>query len=237
MCRFPILAIVVTIVVGALYLPAMGNVTDEYCNQTYVSFTFDDGFDTVMDANEILLKYGYKGTAFITTELIGVDGHLSADQIKYLYISGWEIGSHTVTHPDLTAVDHDQMVNELELSKKTLEDMGITVHSFASPYGKYNSDTIDEIANYYTIHRTGDGIYNTIPVEDMYHIKAFEVKQNTPVEDIKQMVTYANDKHLWLVLIFHKIDDTSEYGYSKDKFEEVVEFVREMDYTNSKMVL
>lgn len=235
-CRFPILALVVTAAFGAIYLPQYMN-TETYCNQTYVSFTFDDGYDSIMLADSILAKYGYDGTAFITTDQIGIRGHLTQEQIKYLSLSGWEIGSHGKTHSDLTQIPIADAEYELKYSKESLDAFGLTVVTFASPNGKYDTNTLNLIKKYYSAHRTGEGIYNNIPISDPYKIKAFEVKQSTSVEELKQMVTYAKENKLWLVLIFHKIDDTSDYGYSLKKFEDIVKFVRESNYISEDILV
>ena len=81
-------------------------------------------------------------------------------QLKNTY--GWEIGSHTVTHPYLATSDPDdqplpipfsQVVQELEQSKTNLAAQGINSTAFASPYGDYNMPVLAEIAKNYSSQR------------------------------------------------------------------------------------
>ena len=52
-----------------------------------------------------------------------------------LAAAGWEIGSHTMTHPLLTLVDGDRLRDELEGSRETIERHLGSCTSLAYPYG------------------------------------------------------------------------------------------------------
>jgi peptidoglycan/xylan/chitin deacetylase (PgdA/CDA1 family) len=57
---------------------------------------------------------------------------------------GYEIGSHTVHHPDLTRIDALRARKEIDCSKKTIEDrIGKTVQCIAFPYGRFHGGVID----------------------------------------------------------------------------------------------
>lgn len=122
-----------------------------------VAVTFDDGFRSVVDdAFPILAHYGVPATMFVVTEFVGADAPLawsgidhwvespsvselkpvSWDDLRQLAAAGWEIGSHTCTHPHLTQCDGDTLVRELRDSKQRCErDLGIPCSSLAYPYG------------------------------------------------------------------------------------------------------
>jgi len=69
---------------------------------------------------------------------------LSWDQIREMHAAGIEFGSHTITHPILSRIPHDEMLKELRESKQLLTDyLGNAIISFAYPNGKtpdYNDD-------------------------------------------------------------------------------------------------
>ncbi len=68
-----------------------------------ITFVFDDGNDTdYLLGREIFLEQGAVACSAITTDWIDTPGHLSVDQIRGLRDAGWEIMSHTVSHPKLT---------------------------------------------------------------------------------------------------------------------------------------
>src|SRR5213594_5042312 len=62
--------------------------------------TFDDGgvsyYTVVADRLEAL---GWRGHCFVTTDVIGRSGFLTADQIRELDARGHVIGSHSASHP------------------------------------------------------------------------------------------------------------------------------------------
>ncbi|MCB0830963.1 MAG: polysaccharide deacetylase family protein, partial [Solirubrobacterales bacterium] len=92
-----------------------------------------------LDAMPILEKQGWGGLLNLKSE--GSD--LSSKQVRKMYMAGWEIGSHTITHPDLTTVDAATLEHELVGSKTQLErDLGIPIVNFCYPAGQYN----DEVA-------------------------------------------------------------------------------------------
>ena len=54
-----------------------------------------------------------------------------------------EVGSHTVTHPFLSALPVSSQRDELQRSKAELEEiLGYSVRSFAYPHGSYSTDTL-----------------------------------------------------------------------------------------------
>ncbi len=64
-------------------------------------------------------------------------------QIKDISDRGHEIGSHTISHPDLTSLSAEQLAYELEASRSELR--AITQHPidfFAYPYGASNERVV-----------------------------------------------------------------------------------------------
>lgn len=124
-----------------------------------VAITFDDGFSDQLKAFEILKKYNFKATFYIiigskaSDYCIGVekrnkdcgDSYLNWNEVKQISDSGLvEIGSHTVDHLQLSALDENSQRYQIFESKKFLEEkIGKRVASFAYPYGKYNQASIN----------------------------------------------------------------------------------------------
>ena len=53
--------------------------------------------------------------------------------------AGWEIGSHTRTHPRLTRLGDEELLGELQASREECEDrLGVDCSSLAYPYGDYD---------------------------------------------------------------------------------------------------
>jgi peptidoglycan/xylan/chitin deacetylase (PgdA/CDA1 family) len=102
------------------------------------AFTFDDGDVSVFEeAYPILSAIGAPGTLFVSPAAVGHAGAVSWSQLETLVRSGWEIGSHGVTHRALPTLDDHELERELRESKKGLEArLGIHCVSLAYPYGE-----------------------------------------------------------------------------------------------------
>lgn len=108
-----------------------------------VVLSFDDGYlGQYLYAMPILEEQGWGGQLNLKAE--GSD--LSSNQVKKMYRAGWEIASHTITHPDLTTLDPATLEQELVGSKEMLEkDLGIEIVNFCYPAGQYNAEVADAV--------------------------------------------------------------------------------------------
>lgn len=119
--------------------------------------TFDDAYRSVMAlAFPILDKLSLPGTVFVPTDLAagglraswpGVDIHLRTphahelevmgwEDLRGLVAAGWEIGSHTCSHPMLTKISDSELARELRESREQCErHLGVSCQSIAYPYG------------------------------------------------------------------------------------------------------
>ena len=117
----------------------------------YLTYSFDDGNkSTYTKAYPILAAHGQVGTA--NPRLDGIlDGwSMTVQQLLELEAAGWEICSHSVTHPNLTnlpltyADETSEAPNsaerELEMSKIGFIDLGLNVQNFVVPGSRWNDD-------------------------------------------------------------------------------------------------
>ena len=119
-----------------------------------VVITFDDGYlDAYTEAFPVLKKYGFTGTFFIITNFIGKDNYMNSDQIAALRKAGMEIGSHTLTPPDLTDLESADVRRQLTESK---DDTNV----FCYPAGRYNDRVKDLVkeAGYVAAVTTKSGV-------------------------------------------------------------------------------
>jgi peptidoglycan/xylan/chitin deacetylase (PgdA/CDA1 family) len=110
-----------------------------------IVLTFDDGNDnTYTRAFPVLQKYGFTGTAYLVHNFIGAAGFMTKAQILELYEAGWEIGSHSLSHVDLTTRPDRQEAEIIESNKKLENLLQIPIETFAYPFGAY-----DDLSLYY----------------------------------------------------------------------------------------
>ncbi len=119
-----------------------------------VWITMDDGYrSTYHVAYPILKKYGFTATLFIYTDFVGVSRlAVTWPQLKEMQTNGFSIGSHTITHSDLTKPRPEEsdadfikrVRRELEESKRII-DKKLQQHTFvlAYPFGYYDRRAIN----------------------------------------------------------------------------------------------
>jgi peptidoglycan/xylan/chitin deacetylase (PgdA/CDA1 family) len=113
------------------------------------AITFDDGMrNNRAVALPILAEYGIPATVYVTIGFLGgvspwigsqADGAMMEEpELRELAAAGWELGAHTMTHPDLSTLDYDACRKEIEESRDALERIaGVDVQTFAYPFGRY----------------------------------------------------------------------------------------------------
>jgi peptidoglycan/xylan/chitin deacetylase (PgdA/CDA1 family) len=114
-----------------------------------LALTFDDAYASVYEnAFPLLRAYGIRATVFVLADYIGkLDDwdvnfghirfpHMTVEQIGELAVAGWEIGSHTCQHWDLTRLSRERLEEEVGGSKQKLERLfGREVHAISYPFG------------------------------------------------------------------------------------------------------
>ena len=106
------------------------------------AITFDDGYAcTRAQALPVLLRHRARATVFIDTARLNTGGETLSDRdVRALAQSGMEIGSHTVTHPNLLELDDAALEREVRDSRTRLIELsGQPVAGFAAPFGRYDA--------------------------------------------------------------------------------------------------
>jgi peptidoglycan/xylan/chitin deacetylase (PgdA/CDA1 family) len=118
------------------------------------AITFDDGMRNNHEvAWPILAEYSIPATVYVTVGFIdraspwiGGDGDgamMDERQLRELATAGWELGAHTMTHPDMSALTYEQCLAEIHQSAAELERIGgRRVLTFAYPFGRYGPHAI-----------------------------------------------------------------------------------------------
>ncbi len=168
------------------------------------TFVFDDGNDTdYIVARDIFAEQGVVACSAITTDWVNTRDHLTAFQIVALRDAGWEIMSHTASHPNLRSLSAVQIEDELSRSKRSLEGLGVTVHNVVYPYNK-NNELVRSIARkYYRSGRGGTNAVNTADT-DPYYLKSFSSKHD--LARMKRYIDRAYADRSWIIFYHHQLD-------------------------------
>ena len=171
------------------------NLGRETENKKFISITFDDGYaDNIEFAVPVLKKYGFSATIFITTGYLDEEGrrdkywdkwgYLTTEDIRRLISSGFEIGSHSLSHGHLTSLDDASIRREISDSKRTLE--GLTnnkVTLFSYPHGAFNKRVEDALKGegYSAACTSITGFNNN--KSNVFELKRIEIRGGDSPED------------------------------------------------------
>lgn len=170
------------------------------------------------------------GDTIVNPELgpvgVGNDGYVTWDEVQTMATNGHEIGAHTRTHQSLSTLCQvpdclvaDTLTNEINGSKADLIAQGLNPLTFAYPYGDYGYPNSaiglavqgagflgarDSDAGY-NGPDSGDG--NIMPF--YLWSQAGETDLNTTLDTLTGYIDYAVANKLWLILLFHRVDDNS----------------------------
>jgi peptidoglycan/xylan/chitin deacetylase (PgdA/CDA1 family) len=127
-----------------------------------IVLTFDDGYLSHYEhARPTLKALGWPGVLYLEGKNIDPKVGLSRHQVRSLIAAGWEIGAHTLTHPDLTTVGADQLQQEVAGSRRKIQRLfHQPVRTFAYPAGRYNAavEAAVKAAGFDTATTTDPGI-------------------------------------------------------------------------------
>ena len=136
-----------------------------------IMFDFDHPVKSMRyEMHDVLAKFGYSGNLFINTEPLDelyskpippkdIRDIMTWDEVGQLMESGWHIGAHTVTHPNLSQLSledtsGEKLRAELEQCDETLKKrLGITPQDFAFTGTSWSSSAEREVSKRYRFGR------------------------------------------------------------------------------------
>lgn len=158
-----------------------------------VALTFDDGFrDFYTSAAPVLRRLDLRATVFLPTGHCGKTNKWAGQpqwvaeralldwaQIIELAKDGFDFGSHSISHPNLTALSGEEAENEIAGSKAQIEErVGRRVTMFAYPYGRWSSFVRDIVSRHYQgACSTGAGVVEAnadpfaLPRVDVHYVR------------------------------------------------------------------
>jgi len=131
------------IIMLAFFLLVVPVLSEDEKNEVYVAnrnagkavaLTFDDGPHPVYTPQilDILKKYDARATFFV----IGKNAEQYPEIVKRAFDEGHEIGNHTYSHPKMSSIDEQKIMDEIQKTADTIESItGKKSILFRSPGG------------------------------------------------------------------------------------------------------
>ncbi len=190
------------------------------------TFIFDDGHTEALDlAEPVFTAQGEVACSAIITSVIGGTYQsqtvLTAANLATLEAAGWEILSHSVTHPTLADENEATNISEMADSLATLRGLGLTVESFIAPFKSMDALSRTICQRYYracrtldldTTRRNGSRIETYMLSGHQMSAAIGGMGANDAI--IKAHIDAAYAAGEWLILFTHRIDasDATELG-------------------------
>jgi len=149
-----------------------------------ISFDAAWGNEDTQELIKILDEYDVKTTFFVVGSW--VDKY--PDSVKALYDAGHEIMNHSNSHPHMTQISKEKMIEEIEECDKKIEAVtGQKVNLFRPPYGDYDANVIETMTgiDHYTIQ---------------WSVDSLDWKDKTPQEIYKRVT---DNIHPGAIVLFH----------------------------------
>jgi peptidoglycan/xylan/chitin deacetylase (PgdA/CDA1 family) len=112
----------------------------------FVVFEFDDGYeDWYNNCFAALSTIWSQSTCGMITQWFGETyiglPMLSVAELKSLEDNGWEVGSHSRTHNDMSTMTSGEQASNMEGSITDLESIGCNPTQFIYPFTKHNASS------------------------------------------------------------------------------------------------
>lgn len=197
--------------------------------QSILSLTFDDGsLNQFHVALPLLKERGVPATFYLITSLVDS----MTKNIIYNGISkDYEIGSHTVTHKNLCKIGNDEVETELFNSKSFLQkhfglNSGLTM---SYPWGFYNGSVKDVVKKVYLASRSTNIGYNSLFTLDRYALKMQGFGEHVRAETANLWISFAIENRLWLIEMFHGIDNVGFSPITSDVLIEHLDYIKKVE--------
>lgn len=168
-----------------------------------IIISFDDSWGSqYTNAFPVMKKYGFTGVLYTVVAYIGQasglstdPSYLTIDQLKEMAAAGWEIGSHTMTHQNLTAMNDDQVRYEVVDSRKALEaQLGLPILTFSYPFGGANSAVTDYVHFAGYIAAMGaTGFTADQGKSNLFELQRCEIKDSDDAKSIIRFLPWLGD--------------------------------------------
>jgi len=150
--------------------------------------TFDDAHAGVVDlALPMLAERGLSATFFVTSGFLGQPGNIDEATLAGLASATFEIGTHSVTHPELDTLPATAVRREIDQSRATVSSrIGEAVTAFSYPHGYHGRAVRQAVveAGFETAHAVKNAI--SFVGDDLFAVARLTVLADTTEATISE---------------------------------------------------
>ena len=221
-----------------------------------ITFSYDDGVTQDIRFIDLLNKYGLKCTFNLNSGLFGKAGiikrqaqrishyKIHPEDVKYVY-GGHEVAVHTLTHPNLTECDDQEVIRQVEDDRLRLSEIvGYEVIGMAYPCGGVNND--DRVAGLIKNH-TGVKYSRTITASNCFDLQENLFRFNpTAHMDFDKVMSLGRDfiemktetpKVFYVWGHSYEMDFEADYWAKLEKFFKLISHKEDIFYGTNREIL
>ena len=222
-----------------------------------ITFSYDDGITQDIRLIELLNKYGLKCTFNLNSELLGKKGiivrnnqrishyKIHPEDVKHVY-EGHEIAAHTLTHPNLTQCDSNEVVRQVEIDRQNLSKLArYEIVGMAYPCGGVNNN--ENVADIIKQH-TGIQYSRTITTSDCFDTQENLFRFNPTVYhlDFEKMMSLGQEfielktdtpKVFYIWGHSYEMDYSPDYWMRLEEFFKLISNKKDIFYGTNKDIL
>ena len=176
-----------------------------------VSLTLDDGWKSAVEhAFPLLTKYDVPATFYIISKTLNDTEfplYMNSGDLNLLASHGHEIGIHTRSHLHLPELPETEAWTEIVEGREDLRILGFDSDTFAYPFGEWTPRIVKLVreAGFLAARSIVDGFNNETTNPLLLRCK--HVVEDTLESDIREWIDEAVRKNVWLILMFHQIEE------------------------------
>jgi len=150
-----------------------------------IVITFDDGHQSIYEnAFPIMKEHNFPGVFYIVANRLGgVNDFVDVKELNEMIDAGWEVGSHSFSHADLTQA-HERVSKEIKESKTLLEsNLPTKIQTFAYPFGTIDPFLAQKVSDYGYQAGMGLGISTVHTWNNLFYLERIEIYGNYSIEE------------------------------------------------------
>ena len=202
-----------------------------------VSFSFDDCPKSVINNGiKPLEEQGWQGTVYIATSLCNTTNHLglhmNESDITALHNSGHEIGDHTFSHCDGSALPLDEVLTDIDTNQAALNALGLPPSkTFAYPYGQA-TPALKRALEPRFIGSRGIDTRNHIISADLNQIGSSRLYRGKEFNALIGQIIDLKNRPAWITIFTHDIrNKPSRFGCTPEQMQAVINAVKKVEAT------
>ena len=202
-----------------------------------ISFSFDDCPQSVIENGiKPLEAQGWRSSVYVAMGLCNTTNHLglhmSEEDVVALHKSGHEIGDHTYSHCDGSAMPIEEFLEDIDKNQATLQALGLPPsQTFAYPYGQA-TPALKRAVETRFIGARGIDSRNHITSADLNQIGSNRLYRGGEFNALIGQITDLRARPAWITIFTHDIrEKPSHYGCTPEQMLATIEAVKKSGAT------